>query len=103
MKTITFLSAILLTAKTLLGQVNYFDTSFYSPALDKEKMVKVYLPPDYNENQPGPPPLPLIMKIPAVLPGWLLQFLLTGHPTSTVLKITLTPGSLSFPTMKTGF
>jgi len=50
MKTIPFLSAILLTAATLIGQSNYFDTIFYSPALDKEKMVRVYLPPGYAEN-----------------------------------------------------
>ena len=50
MKTIAFLSAFLLTATTLLGQINYFDTSFYSPALNKEKMVRVYLPPGYAEN-----------------------------------------------------
>jgi hypothetical protein len=37
MKTILFLSVILLTATSLVGQGNYFDTSFYSQALDKEK------------------------------------------------------------------
>jgi predicted peptidase len=51
MKTTSFLSAILLTATTLVGQGNYFDTTLYSPALDKEKMVRVYLPPEYDENQ----------------------------------------------------
>jgi len=50
MKKTILLSAILLTATTLLGQSNYSDTSFYSPALDKEKMVRVYLPPGYEEN-----------------------------------------------------
>ena len=50
MKTIIIFFAILLTVTTLLGQVNYFDTSFYSPALDKEKMVRIYLPPAYEEN-----------------------------------------------------
>jgi hypothetical protein len=37
MKTISFLSAILLTANTLVGQVNYFDTSVYSPRWIKKK------------------------------------------------------------------
>ena len=41
MKTITFLTAILFTATTLAGQVNYIDTSVYSPALDKEKMIRI--------------------------------------------------------------
>jgi len=50
MKKTILLSAILLTAITLFGQGNYFDTSFYSPALDKEKMVRVYLPPGYDET-----------------------------------------------------
>jgi S-formylglutathione hydrolase len=50
MKLFSFLSAILLTAITLFGQSNYIDTSFYSPALNKEKMVRVYLPPGYVEN-----------------------------------------------------
>ena len=43
-------TAILLTATMLVGQGNYFDTTLYSPALDKEKMVRVYLPPGYGEN-----------------------------------------------------
>ena len=50
MKKTIILSAILLTATTLVGQVNYIDTTFYSPVLDKEKMVRVYLPPGYNEK-----------------------------------------------------
>lgn len=29
--------AVLLTATTLVGQGKYFDTTLYSPALDKEK------------------------------------------------------------------
>jgi hypothetical protein len=37
-------TAILLTATMLVGQGNNFDTSFYSPALDKEKMVGVQPP-----------------------------------------------------------
>jgi hypothetical protein len=37
MKTILFLSAFLLTATTLVGQGNSFDTTLYSQALDKEK------------------------------------------------------------------
>ena len=50
MKKALILSTILLTATRLAGQVDYFDTSLYSPALDKEKMVRVYLPPGYGEN-----------------------------------------------------
>lgn len=42
---------ILLTATTLVGQGKFFDTSFYSPALNKEKLVRVYLPPGYDNNQ----------------------------------------------------
>lgn len=51
MKISPFLPAILLTSTTLVGQVNYSDTSFYSPALDKEKLVRIYLPPDNDDNQ----------------------------------------------------
>lgn len=51
MKTILFLSVILLTATTLAGQGNSFDTTLYSPALDKEKLVRIYLPPGYDNNQ----------------------------------------------------
>jgi enterochelin esterase-like enzyme len=50
MKTIICFFAILFAATRLFGQGNYFDTIFYSPALDKEKMVRVYLPPSYAEN-----------------------------------------------------
>ena len=51
MKTIINFLVILLTVTTLFGQVNYFDTSFYSPALDKEKTLRVWLPPGYHENR----------------------------------------------------
>jgi len=50
MKKTIFLSSILLTTATLLGQVNFSDTSFYSPALDQEKNVRIWLPPAYHEN-----------------------------------------------------
>jgi enterochelin esterase-like enzyme len=50
MKKTILISAILLIATMLVGQVNYFDTSLYSPALDKEKMARIYLPPGYGEN-----------------------------------------------------
>jgi len=50
MKKTIILSAILLTTTMLFGQGSYFDTSFYSSSLDKEKMVRVWLPPGYQEN-----------------------------------------------------
>ncbi len=50
MKKITLLTAIILTANLLLAQYNKIDTSFYSEALQEEKMVDVYFPPGYDEN-----------------------------------------------------
>lgn len=50
MKKIIVFLLVLLTAISLFGQGSFFDTSLYSPALEKEKMVRVYLPPDYAEN-----------------------------------------------------
>jgi S-formylglutathione hydrolase len=50
MKKTIVLSAILLGTTTLFGQGSYFDTSFYSQALDREKTVRVYLPPGYDDH-----------------------------------------------------
>jgi S-formylglutathione hydrolase FrmB len=50
MKKLTLISAIILTANLLLAQYHKIDTSFYSEALQEEKMVDVYFPPGYDEN-----------------------------------------------------
>jgi enterochelin esterase-like enzyme len=50
MKKLTIITAVILTANLLFGQINKIDTSFYSEALGEEKMVDVYFPPDYDEN-----------------------------------------------------
>lgn len=52
MKKINLFFAFLLIVNALFGQGNFFDTTLYSPALDKEKIVRVYLPPGYGED-PG--------------------------------------------------
>ena len=50
MKKLTLITAIILTANLLFAQYNKIDTSFYSEALQENKMVDVYFPPGYNEN-----------------------------------------------------
>lgn len=50
MKKLTIITAILLSVNMLFGQYNKIDTSFYSEALQEEKMVDVYFPPGYDEN-----------------------------------------------------
>lgn len=51
MKKFTLITAILISANLLFGQLyNKIDTSFFSEALQEEKMVDVYFPPDYDEN-----------------------------------------------------
>ncbi len=50
MRKITIITAILLTANLLFAQYNKIDTSFFSEALQEEKMVDVYFPPGYDEN-----------------------------------------------------
>jgi enterochelin esterase-like enzyme len=50
MKKLTIITAIILTANLLFGQINKIDTSFYSEALGEEKMVDIYFPPGYDEN-----------------------------------------------------
>lgn len=51
MKKITLITTIILTANLLFGQLyNKIDTSFFSEALQEEKLVDVYFPPGYDEN-----------------------------------------------------
>ena len=49
MKKLTLITAILLSTSILFGQYK-IDTSFYSVALEEEKMVDIYFPPGYDEN-----------------------------------------------------
>jgi len=49
MKKFTIISAILLMATIVFGQYK-IDASFYSAALEQDKMVDVYFPPGYDEN-----------------------------------------------------
>ena len=49
MKKLTLITAILLSTSILFGQYK-IDTSFFSEALQEEKMVDVYFPPGYDEN-----------------------------------------------------
>ncbi len=48
MEKLFIISAFLLSANMLWGQGHYIDTTVYSPALDREKMVRVWLPPCYE-------------------------------------------------------
>lgn len=50
MKKFTLLIGILLATNFATGQINAFDTTFYSPALDDTIDVRVYLPPGYDDH-----------------------------------------------------
>ena len=50
MKKFTVLFAILFASNFLFAQYTRLDTSFYSIALDEEKMIDVYLPPGYYDQ-----------------------------------------------------
>lgn len=50
MKKIAFFVLILFIANLVFAQYNKIDTSFYSPALDAEKLVDIYFPPEYDQN-----------------------------------------------------
>ncbi|MEZ5196980.1 MAG: alpha/beta hydrolase-fold protein [Bacteroidales bacterium] len=47
MKKFKLISVMLLTVITLAAQYNVINTTHYSPSLNQEKPVKIYLPPDY--------------------------------------------------------
>nr|NQU91266.1 hypothetical protein [Bacteroidota bacterium] len=51
MKKVIFSIAMIATILRATGQdYNYFDTSFYSPILDKTKSMRTYLPPGYDDD-----------------------------------------------------
>lgn len=50
MKKLTILTTVILAANLLFAQGYHIDTSFYSEALQENKMVDIYFPPGYNEN-----------------------------------------------------
>jgi S-formylglutathione hydrolase FrmB len=50
MKKLTILTTVILAANLLFAQGYHIDTSFYSEALQENKMVDIYFPPGYDEN-----------------------------------------------------
>jgi len=46
----TIIALIAITLGTRGQDYDFFDTSFYSPILDKTKIMRIYLPPGYNDD-----------------------------------------------------